>query len=179
MNEQQSDFDLFASAATYIREDFDIPKSDWEDSPFEWVITLPAATKGKLGAQLIGQWCGLKGLTINKSPDSQADILINGHRAEVKFSTLWQTGIYKFQQIRDQNYEYIICLGISPHSVHCWVIDKKTLLEKVIGHMGQHTGKDSKETSWLQINPNSIQDWLTDFGGNLSDAFNVLKKFSK
>jgi hypothetical protein len=50
-------------------------------------------------------------------------MLINGHRVEIKFSTLWQEGIYNFQQIRDQNYEYAVCLGISPFEAHCETTD--------------------------------------------------------
>ena len=173
------DFELLATAANYIKDDIQKEKKEWDDSPFKWVINLPAATKGKLGAQLIRQWCILKQLSIGKSPDSEADLLVNRQRVEVKFSTLWDAGIYKFQQIRDQNYDYIICLGISPHDAHCWVIDKQTLKEKVIGHFGQHTGKGGQETSWLTINPNDIPDWLTNFGGSLSEAYFVLKRISK
>ena len=179
MEEQSSEFELFATAAQFIRPDFQKEKPQWTDSPFAWITTLPSATKGKLGSRLVKQWCTLQGLSIGTSPDSEADLLINNHRVEVKFSTLWDSGIYKFQQIRDQNYEYIICLGISPHNVHCWVIDKATLKEKVIGHMGQHTGKSGKETSWLAINPDSPFEWLNNFGGNLSNPFSVLKKLSK
>ena len=179
MVDHSADFDLLATAANYIRDDIQKKKTEWEDSPFRWVIGLPAGTKGKLGALLIRQWCILKGLTIDRSPDSEADLLVNGHRVEVKFSTLWQEGIYKFQQIRDQNYEVIICLGISPHDAHCWVIDKAKLREKVIGHMGQHTGKGSKETSWLTVDPTSPPDWLTEFGGSLSEAYDILRKLRK
>jgi hypothetical protein len=102
----------------------------------EWVLRLPAGSKGKLGKLLVYQWCALKGLSVDRSRDSEADMLINGHRVEVKFSTLWQSGIYKFQQIRDQNYEYSVCLGVSPFEAHCWVISKAILLQYVIGHMG-------------------------------------------
>ena len=173
------DFDLLATAANYIKDDIVKEKIEWSDSPFYWVLHLPAASKGKLGAQLIRQWCILKQLSIGKSPDSEADLLINEQRVEVKFSTLWDAGIYKFQQIRDQNYDYIICLGISPHNAHCWVIDKQKLKEKVIGHMGQHTGKEGQETSWLTINPNEIPEWLNNYGGTLSEAYDVLKRISK
>jgi hypothetical protein len=179
MVRHSKDFKLLATAANYIRDDIEKEKVTWKDSPFYWVLFLPPASKGKLGAQLIKQWCSLKGLSINTSPDSQADLLINDHRVEVKFSTLWQSGIYKFQQIRDQNYEYMVCLGISPHDAHCWVISKATLEEHVIGHMGQHTGRGGRETFWLSVNPNSVPGWLEECGGSLPEAFIVLKQLSK
>jgi len=179
MSKEITDFNLLATAANYIKNDIEKDRKEWEDSPFYWILRLPAGSKGKLGSNLIKQWCALKGLTIGTSPDSEADLLINNHRVEVKFSSLWETGIYRFQQIRDQNYEFIICLGISPHDAHCWVIDKATLREKVIGHMGQHTGRASKETSWLTVNPKSPPDWLMEFGGSLSEAYDVLKILKK
>jgi hypothetical protein len=179
MGPESSEFQLLATAANYIKKDLQKEKNEWVDSPFKWIINLPPGTKGKLGIKLIQQWCALKGLSIDKSPDSEADLLINNHRVEVKLSTLWKKGIYKFQQIRDQNYEYIICLGISPHDAHCWVISKKKLKEKVIGHMGQHTGKEGKETSWLTIQPKNPPEWINYYGGSLSEAFEIIKKLSR
>jgi hypothetical protein len=174
-----SDFDLLAVVANYIKPDLVKENTSWIDSPFEWVLSLPAGTKGKLGKQLIYQWCALKELSVNGSPDSEADMLINLHRVEVKFSTLWKVGIYKFQQFRDQNYEYSICLGISPYEAHCWVISKHLLKQHVIGHMGQHTGSAGKETAWLAINPNCPPEWLLSCGGNLNSAYIILKSLSR
>lgn len=172
------DFDLLGYAASYIRPEFEKKSSAWEGSPFEWVLRLPSGSKGKLGKRLVYQWCALKGLSIDSSPDSQADMMINGHRVEVKFSTLWEANIYKFQQIRDQNYEYAVCLGISPFEAHCWVISKKILKRHVIGHMGQHTGSAGQDTAWFAVSPQSPPDWLLPFGGTLDQAYKVLKSLS-
>src|ERR1051326_1971031 len=109
-----AEFELLATAANFIKAEFKKEDSPWAGSQFEWALKLPSASKGKLGKRLIYQWCAVKGLSIDSSPDSEADMLINGHRVEIKFSTLWEANIYKFQQIRDQNYEYAVCLGISP-----------------------------------------------------------------
>jgi hypothetical protein len=159
-NTTSDEFNLLANSANYIRRSLEKEYSGWEGSPFEWILWLPPGTKGKLGKKLVLQWCALEDLAVDKCPDSEADMLINGHRVEVKFSTLWKNGIYKFQQIRDQNYEYSICLGISPFNVHCWVISKKILKEHVIGHLGQHTGSRGKETAWFPVNPLNPQDFV-------------------
>ena len=177
-NKNNPAFELLATASTYLRKDFEEGHKAWENSPFEWILHLPAGSKGKLGKQLVYQWCALKGLTVGTCSDSEADMLINGHRVEVKFSTLWASGIYKFQQLRDQNYEYSICLGISPFEAHCWVISKIILKSYVIGHLGQHTGKGGMDTAWLQVNPNSPPGWLDKLGGSLDDAFLVLRALS-
>jgi len=173
------DFKLLATASTYLRQDFEEDFNSWNDSPFEWILHLPAGSKGKLGKLLIYQWCALKGLAVDKCSDSEADMLINGHRVEVKFSTLWQKGFYKFQQIRDQNYEYSVCLGISPFEAHCWVLNKKVLKRHVIGHLGQHTGAAGKETAWITVKPKKPPEWIVPFGGSLDEAFLLIKDFSR
>jgi hypothetical protein len=172
------EFELLATAASYIKSEFEEDNTAWSGSPFEWVLKLPSGSKGKLGKRLVYQWCAIKGLSLDSSPDSDADMLINGHRVEIKFSTLWKVGIYKFQQIRDQNYEYSVCLGISPFEAHCWVISKLILRKNVIGHLGQHTGSTGQETSWITVNPNDPPYWLTPCGGTLERAFSVLKSLS-
>lgn len=174
-----TDFNLLASSATYIRGDFEQDFSAWEGSPFAWVRNLSAGSKGRLGKHLIYQWCAVKGLSVDRSPDSEADMLVNGHRIEIKFSTLWKTGIYRFQQIRDQNYEYAICLGISPFEAHLWVISKRLLLRYVIGHLGQHTGASGRDTAWITVAPNNPPTWLIDCGGTLDQAFEVLRSISR
>ncbi len=174
-----SDFELLATASSYIRSDFEEEYKMWENSPFEWILHLPTGSKGKLGKHLVYQWCALKGLSVDRCNDSEADMLINGHRVEIKFSTLWRSGIYKFQQIRDQNYEYSVCLGISPFEAHCWVLSKSVLKQYVIGHLGQHTGSIGKETAWITINPKNPPEWIVPCGGTLDNAFRVLKNFSR
>ena len=82
------DFELLASAANFIRKEFESEQPEWAGSPFEWVLSLPSGSKGKLGKRLVYQWCALQGLSTENSPDSDADMLVNKHRVEIKFSTL-------------------------------------------------------------------------------------------
>jgi hypothetical protein len=169
---------MLASAANYIKSELEHNYVFWVGSPFEWILYLSSGSKGKLGKRLVNQWCALKGLSVTNSPDSEADMLINGHRVEVKFSTLWENGIYKFQQIRDQDYEYSVCLGISPFEAHCWVISKLVLKKYVIRIMGQHTGSHGQDTAWLTVDPYKPPNWLIPYGGPLDQAFMVLKNLS-
>jgi len=179
LEKNSPEFELLATAANYIKKDFEKNTFAWDGSPFEWVLTLPSSSKGSLGKRLVYQWCALMDLAVDKSPDSDADMTVNGHRVEVKFSTLWKSGIYKFQQIRDQNYEYGIFLGVSPFQAHCWVVSKDILRKYVIGHMGQHTGSSGQETAWLTVYPNNPPEWLNPCGGTLEKAFIVLKSLSR
>jgi hypothetical protein len=49
----------------------------------------------------------------------------------------------------------------------------------VIGHLGQHTGIDGKETAWVTVNPRNPPDWIKPYGGTLEDAFSVLNSFRR
>jgi hypothetical protein len=170
------EFQIIASIAAtlrpdYMREGIDDP---WSNSPFGWIRPLPPPTKGTIGVQLIAGWCAAKGLDVIRSRDSQADKVIAGLRVEVKFSLRWENGTYLFQQIRDQDFEYAICLGLSPLEAHAWIIPKPILMEHATP---QHTGRGGKDTFWIRVDGLSPQPWLHEFGGTLSEAFEVLKRF--
>lgn len=158
----------------YVREGADDP---WAGSPFAWIRTRPSRQVGKIGEQLVAGWCAAKGLDVTASGDSEADRVIAGRRVEIKLSTLWKSGVYKFQQVRDQDYEFAICLGISPFDAHCWVISKDVLRQHVIGHTPQHTGEGGTETFWLSVDPGNPPPWLRPCGGRLAIAYQILRKW--
>jgi len=170
------EFGALASVAESLQKEFVPKKNQWAGSRFKWASVLSSGAKGKLGKRLVNSWCAGKGLAIGPSPDSEADSLLNGRRVEIKFSLLWRSGIYKFQQIRDQNYEFLLCLGISPFEAHCWIVSKQQLKTHVIGKMGQHTGRGGKETAWFSVRPEKPPNWLLGCGGSLDDALKILKR---
>ena len=142
----------------------------WAGSPFEWLKNIPSSrTKGKAFEELFAEWCAACGLTVVSSPDSDADRIVNGLRIEVKGSTLWQNGGYKFQQIRDQNYTIIVCLGISPFDAHCWAVPKATVMQwwQNGNIRSQHGGSSGSDTAWLSVNPSATPAWLQPYGGTL------------
>jgi len=100
----------------------------WESIRLDQNATFATAV-GVIGEKLVAGWLAAKDCDVMRSPDAEADRIINGKRAEIKFSTLW-AGFYKFQQLRDQNYEFVICLGVSPFDAHCWAIPKSVLMER-------------------------------------------------
>ena len=156
----------------YVREGAADP---WAGSPFAWIRTRPSRQVGKIGEQLVAGWCAAKGLDVISSGDSQADRVIAGRRVEIKVSTLWESGVYTFQQLRDQNYDFAVCLGISPFDAHCWVLSKDILHEHVIGHTPQHTGKGGTDTFWLSFEAANPPKWLQACGGRLANAYDILK----
>jgi hypothetical protein len=169
---------ILASLSTALKQDYikEGAVDPWAGSPFAWIKTMRSRRIGKIGEQLVSGWCAAKGFDVIRSPDAEADRIIGGLRMEIKFSTLWESGTYTFQQLRNQRYDYAICLGLSPFSAHCWVIPKDVLLQNL---RPQHGGAAGRDTRWLQnLNPQSPPGWLAPFGGTLADAYRVLTEIS-
>ncbi len=114
-----SDVEMLAAIATGLRDDYLEDDVAWAGSPFAWIKTRPSRQVGKIFEQLIAGWCAAKDLNVVRSPDSECDRVIEGLRVEIKGSTLWKAGGFKFQQLRNQRYDVAVCLGISPFDAHC------------------------------------------------------------
>ena len=169
------DVRLLATVSAAIEPDYKSAQSMWAGSPFAWIVTIRSSRqRGKIGEQLVSGWCAAKGLDVTGSGSSDFDRVIHGHRAEIKFSTLWSVGHYVFQQFRDQDYDIAIFLGLSPFDAECWVVPKDVLMRHVIGHTGQHGGRTARDTAWLHVRPSKTPDWLMPHGGKLRDAYQAL-----
>lgn len=108
-----------------------------------------------------------------RSPDSDADRVIEGARVEIKFSTEWESGQYVFQQIRDQNYRFLICLGVSPFDAKAWIFEKKKIPFKMLKH--QHGGDRGHDTWWIGFPANRPPTWMGK-KGFLTDIYRTLAK---
>ena len=167
-----AEFRMLASTASYLQQEFEEISNFWKNSPFEWVLQLPARKKGVLARRIVAAWCASKGINPERGGDSSETMIFSGIRIAIKFSTLWTTGIYQFQQIKSTGYEHIICLGISPYEAHCWVIPRAAAIQH---GKPQHKVANAAEY-WLMVNPQNIPEWLHDYGGSLDHAIKVLKK---
>jgi len=152
------------------------PSPAWRGSPFKWVQSLPPGRRGAVGRQLFQQWARNQGLQAetHTSPDRQIFVVANGAQVQVKLSTLWRNGFYRFQQIRDRDFDFCLFLGLSPQSVHAWLVPKEVLDVHVIGHLGQHTGAGASETAWVTVYPKEVPGWLEPFGGSLERVHSML-----
>ena len=167
---------MLAAIAASLEPDYVSKADDWRTSPFGWIKQQQSRRKGKIFEQLVAGWCAAKGFDVTAPPNSDSDRVIGGLRAEIKGSTLWAAGGFKFQQIRDQEYDIAICLGISPFDAQCWAIPKEVLLSYPEGVTSQHGGQAGRDTAWLGFQADSPPDWLRDWGGRLSHAYAVLRE---
>ncbi|HWP31107.1 MAG TPA: hypothetical protein VNK96_05210 [Fimbriimonadales bacterium] len=169
---------LLAQLSRMLQEEYAEGDEAWIDSPFLWIKTRPSRQVGTIGERLLAGFLAAKGFDVVHAPNSDSDRLVNGKKVEIKFSTLWANGFYKFQQIRDQDYELVICLGISPFDAHAWVIPKVVLINnwgKVPGIQTQHGGRRGSDTAWLTVYPEKVYEWLEPYGGTLEKAVKCFK----
>lgn len=173
---QDPEVRLLSSIAAVLKEDYveSGEENPWAGSPFEWIKARPSRQVGKIGEQLVAGWCAAKGFDVTASGDSEADRVISGKRVEIKFSTLWKSGVFKFQQLRDQDYHYAICVGLSPFDAQCWAISKATLRQHVIGKTPQHRGAAGTDTFWLSFPAVAPPRWLDQCGGRLAQVYRII-----
>lgn len=171
------DVRIFASLAAAVAEDYVVQEDDpWLGSPFEWIKRLPSSRqRGAIGESLVAGWAAAKGFDVTSPPTSDCDRVINGKRIEIKMSTVWNSGVYKFQQIRDQEYDSVLCVGISPFDVQAWLLPKSIIRQYVIGHMGQHTGAGGTDTAWISFPVETPLQWMNEFGDRLSRVAVLLR----
>jgi hypothetical protein len=109
---------ILAAISHALEVEYTTEDREWEGSPFAWIRSHPSRKRGAIGEKLVAGWLAARDFNVSRSPDSDADRIIEGKRVEIKFSTLWANGGYKFQQLRDQDYELAICLGVCPFDDH-------------------------------------------------------------
>lgn len=173
MNIRDRDVQGLAALSQILHQEYQAETDVWQGSPFGWIKSRPSRQVGAIGEKLVSGWLASRGFNVARSESADADRIIEGARIEIKFSTLWANGGYKFQQLRDQDYDAVICLGISPFDAHCWVIPKRDIIrlwreEGLI--ISQHGGKESHETAWIGLDPQSPPKWIRSYGGTLAQA---------
>ncbi len=144
--------------------------SMWSGSPFYWIKSRPSRQIGTIGEALAAGWAASKGFDVQKPLNSDHDRRIAGLKVEVKFSTLWTDNeIFKFQQLRDQDYEYALLLGVSPFDAQAWFVPKAELsYNRPPALVPQHGGAAGRDTRWLSFTAATPPAWLGEFGGRLA-----------
>ena len=169
---KEPEMQLLVQCSDNLQKDYFSGETIWEGSPFEWIEQKSSSTKGAIGKRLISKYLTHKGFNTQHSPGHGADRIIAGKRTSIKTSYLWEGGEYRFQQIRDQDYDFVLCFGISPFDAHCWVIPKQIIMDKWnTGEIAsQHRGEEGRDTSWFAVNPRTPPEWIKEWGGSLNET---------
>lgn len=157
----------FEDLAHIIQSNYADEHRGWEESPFLWLRKLSAKRKGAAMEDLVRRFFSMHGLSVHRSPGSQSDCLVGQSPCEIKGSTLWESGHYQFNQIRDQQYTHLILLGLSPKRAHLWCVPKNLGFRKARPQQG---GMDGVETRFLKFQAVSPPEWLLPFGGHPKTA---------
>lgn len=172
---------FLAGLASTLEADYSSDEGEWRGSPFAWIKTRPSRQVGAIGEKLVAGWLAARSFNVTRTGDSDADRIIEEKRVEIKFSTLWKNGSYKFQQLRDQRYDFAVCLGVSPFDAHCWVLEKEEILHqwRETGNLqSQHGGRSGSDTAWLTVNSAAVQEWLRPFGGKMRDGLRRISELT-
>ncbi len=160
-------------SASYVEDE----ANAWENSPFRWIKFIPSSRRrGAAAEKLAEAWLKLQGFDVRSTGRSDADRFVNGSSVEIKMSTPWSGVSYRFQQIRDQNYDYVLFLGLSPDHAHVWFVPKKVLMERPDGVGGQHGGSSASDTAWLAFDPLEPPRWLKHWGGTADEGIEVIRR---
>lgn len=173
-------FDHLSGINGHLRADMERSLVGWENSPFAWIRQQPSRRVGAIGEAFARELLAQNGVLVTRPTSSEHDMITDGVRTEVKFSTLWETGRYKFQQIRDQAYDGALLLGLSPHQANAWYVPKTVLMQAwASGQLvGQHGGGGAKETAWIEVIPSAPPAWLAPYGPTLDVALRQLRALS-
>ena|ERR1035441_10415392 len=162
-----------------LKKQYDSPEdAEWRNHPLEWIRGQASARIGKIGRLLVQGLCervGLQAVAVGYS------LRIAKKTIQVRFSTGWSGGGFKFEQLRNESYAAVFCLGITPSRAFAWVIPKGvifkadgTILRKD-GLTPQHKGKGGSDTAWINVDVQSIPPWMDQCGGSVAEAISSLK----
>jgi hypothetical protein len=148
----------------------------WDQSTYFWVKNNPPQQTALVAKASLLDWLRQFGISCE-----QSGWLVESDLGKlcIKFSTIWHSGVYKFQQIRDEDYDYLVCLGISPHQAHLWFVPKTEVDNRIIGIAGQHRGSSANDTFWLSIDPTYAHAWLNNYGGTIGQAETMLSGLAR
>ena len=165
-------FQKLASDSIYIRSRLQDQNDQWKDSPFEWVLQLAARTKSKLGKHLVKSYLTENGFHVEETKiKSGVGLVVNNKVVSIKFSTLWISGLYRFQQIRNSGYDYLLCFGLSPSDAHCYVFKR----EYVLAHAKEQHKVARGAEHWISIDPQNPDPWSKGCGGTIDDAIKIIR----
>ena len=178
-----------------LEPDYSNNATEWEGSPFEWIKKLHIKSIGQAGEKMVARFLHGHGFLVTEASGTQADIEVNGKRVEVKTATMSGDGKYTFNQIRNQRYDILLCLGLSPKDAHIWVTCKKDIndgnfpTQKSVSVGGysfgpQHGGKSGNANTWMLVLPvptgvfEAAPSWLRPQGGDLAEICEALRKMT-
>ena len=142
----------------------------WEGSSFRSFKAGSPTVTGSMFERLVSAWLALQSVRVSPRTDSGHDRRVNGRKVEIKGATICPSGAFIFNQIRDQDYDYAVLLGLLPHRACMWVEEKGELRR-----LGRNQHASEETTKMLSVRPG----WLGPRSdGSLSVAIREIRALS-
>lgn len=147
----------------------------WNGSSFNWIRSLPPASKGAIGRDIGSGLLYAYGFTPTAK---RYELRVNGQSVLVRVAMKWEGNTVKFQNVRDINFDHLLAIALYPNNAYSWLIPKHEIWTngKVRtsrqGVKAQHKGADA----WIDVDPKNIQQWLKPYGGSIQDMIKVAKQ---
>ena len=133
---------------------------------------LPSGSRGARAKKIVLEFLSKHGFRVDEERKrGHYDGIINEKNIIIRFSTIWKKGKghYAFQQIKEGNWCYLLCIGMSSSDDHLWIMSHEDM-DKI---PGQHTGMEAKETRCIRISPKETKpDYLE--GGTLEEGLKAI-----
>jgi hypothetical protein len=159
-----------AGLAADLSGDFTEPADDWDDSPYLWLKQLPPVSRGRAAAALLHRWCQHLGIPATANPKAPTELSTPAGTVQVKSSTLWSAGEYRFQAVRPGHHTHLALLGISPHRAHLWVLPSGLALA--------HRDNVRGDAGWITLTPTRPAAWTHPYGPEPATAAALLGRDS-
>jgi hypothetical protein len=158
----------------------------WENSPLQFIATgLQPKQKGDLLEVTIDEFCKTRNIPCVSSElaNDDWDRKIYGVPVEIKLAVEGKTGSYVVNQVRDQNYDYLLVFCIAPavddiHGYFFYLIDKSIAWENSRGQHGKAKDKhgkfQEKDTKNFVISLSDNKQWYNSY--RIDSLAEVLKR---
>lgn len=152
----------------------------WGDSPFSWLRNRAPGTKGKAGRDFATALIQAAGVGV--TPNGLA-LQVNGQTVKTKLSLMGEAGTLIFQQIKDDDFDYLICIGLYPVDSYGWIIPKSEILvdgnlQDRQGLTAQHVSEEGIPSDYWITNLDAANPfaWLAPFGGTTEQLTHVIQQ---
>lgn len=129
--------------------------------PFEFILGLDPHQRGKLGENFVELLAKEFGFFVSMAKPGCGDRNIEGINTEIKFARQKEDGGFLVNQIRNQDYVYVVIVAMTPHKIELFTLPKSILIHHP-STVGQHGGNGATETRIY--NARSFSQMVDDFG---------------
>jgi hypothetical protein len=134
-----------------------------QSSPFAWMIPLPPVSKGRAGQIMVAELMQANGYSVTKAKGIAQSLAVTKGVVKVKVCLEWDTGAFVFEQIEDDNYDFLAMLGLRHHDAFFWLCSKPVALTN---SAAQH----KRPSRWVVFQPTAPPAWLAPHGGHIGNT---------